>query len=65
MRIRFGRSRRAPFAVTAFTKSEVNGDYISFQSPTQYSLKYGNVLRIRASLLMDGGDSFKLTFVHS
>ncbi len=55
----------APFTTTAFTKTQVNGDYLSFVGPTRTNEKRGGTTLISASAIPVNGDSFKLTFKHS
>jgi hypothetical protein len=52
----------APFTTTSFTKVQVNGDYLGYQSPTQFNYGFPGSLVARTSAI-HGGDSFTLSHV--
>ena len=52
----------APFATPTFTKAEVNGDYIGFDTPIRYDMATGSNVIMKAGLLTDGGDQFAVAF---
>jgi hypothetical protein len=55
----------APFAKTTFSKTQVNGDYLSFVSPTKTNEKRSGATLISTGSIPHNGDSFKLTFKNS
>ena len=54
-----------PFTPVTFSQVQVNGDYLGFESPTQYNLNRGSGTLISSSALGDKGSSFKVTFKQS
>ena len=54
----------SPFTTVTFTKCQINGDYLGFESPIQYSEKTGRDTQISTGKLGSPGDTFKLTFKH-
>jgi hypothetical protein len=53
-----------PFTTAGFTKCQINGGYLAFESPTQLNQVWGSVTLVTSSRLASAGDSFKLTFKH-
>jgi hypothetical protein len=59
-----GYTHFAPATVASFTKTQVNGDYIGFQSPSQYNYHLkGWPVEAKTGKLSYGGDAFKLSTV--
>jgi hypothetical protein len=54
-----------PFTPVTFSQVQVNGDYIGFESPTQYNLNRGSGTLVSSGALSDNGSSFKVTFKQS
>jgi hypothetical protein len=52
----------APFTTTSFTKVQINGDYLGYQSPSQYNYGFSGSLIARTSAI-HSGDSFTLSYV--
>ena len=54
----------APFTTVTFTKTQVNGDYLGFQSPVAVDWTYGqyNTVIVKTGALASNSDTFKLTW---
>ena len=56
----------APVGAVKFTKTQVNGDYLGYQSPSGWN--WTNIRKNRvlvSASQFTGGDTFTLTFHHS
>jgi hypothetical protein len=53
----------SPFTTVTFTKCQINGDYLGFEAPIQYSEKTEKDTQISTGKVAPG-DTFKLTFKH-
>jgi hypothetical protein len=61
-----GNGHVAPFGSVKFTKTQVNGDYLGYQSPSGWN--WTNIIKNRvlvSASQITGGDTFTLTFHHS
>jgi hypothetical protein len=58
----FNEGATPPFTTTAFSKCQVNGQYLADESPVQYNQKSGHVTLVTSSRIARPGDGFKLTF---
>lgn len=54
----------APFGSVKFTKTQVNGDYLGYQSPSGWNWTNNKTVLVSAHPII-GGDTFTLTFHHS
>lgn len=52
----------APFTTVTFTKTQVNGDYLGFESPVAVNWTYGqfNTVIVKTGALASNSDTFKL-----
>jgi hypothetical protein len=52
----------AQFTTVPFSKCQINGDYLTYTSPTRYNYRPGGSVLVKTGALNSAGDGFKLTW---